>query len=49
MYQVEIFLGTYAAVRLGFNFAEVLDFVLGIFSIDILEDDVMGEIQTEDL
>ena len=49
LYQVEIFLGTYAAVRLGFNFAEVLDFVLGIFSIDILEDDVMDEIQTEDL
>jgi hypothetical protein len=49
LYQVEVFLGVYGGVRLGINFAEVLDFILGLSSLDILEDDVQGQIDKEDL
>ncbi|MDX1959943.1 MAG: hypothetical protein SFU98_15335 [Leptospiraceae bacterium] len=42
-FQVEIFLGTHYGLRLGFNIAEFLDFVLGFTTLDILEDDENNE------
>lgn len=42
-YQVDAFVGVYGGVRVGVNFAELLDFVLGIATIDILDDDVASE------
>lgn len=39
LYQIEIYLGLYAGIRLGFNPAELLDFLVGIAGLDLLEDD----------
>jgi hypothetical protein len=39
-YQIEAYLGVYYGVRIGVNFAEILDFFLGITTIDILKDDL---------
>ena len=48
-YQVEIQFGLFYAVRLGFNFAELVDFFLGIGKIDILDDDtVFSESSSEE-
>lgn len=49
LYQVEFFVGIYGGIRVGINFAEVLDFFLGLGTIDLLQDDVRGEVQKEDL
>ncbi|MBE7412776.1 MAG: hypothetical protein L6Q54_01830 [Leptospiraceae bacterium] len=40
LFQVEIYAGIYYGLRLGFNFAELVDFILGFTTIDILDDDV---------
>ncbi|MCX7998075.1 MAG: hypothetical protein N3A69_03865 [Leptospiraceae bacterium] len=48
-YQVEIFLGLYYGLRFGLNFAEAFDAIFGFFKIDILEDDIQGEIKLEEL
>lgn len=37
--QFEITVGVYYGVTLGVNFGELLDFILGIFTIDIMRDD----------
>lgn len=42
-YQVDLFFGVHGGLRVGFNFAELLDFLLGFTTVDILKDDVAGE------
>ncbi len=49
LYQVEIFLGIHYGLRFGFNIAEFLDGILGFLNIDILEDDIQGELNIEEL
>jgi hypothetical protein len=39
-YQFEVFLGMYYGVRIGINFSELVDFLLGFTTLDILGDDV---------
>lgn len=39
-WQIDIFLGVYGGVRLGLNFAELADFLIGFTSADILDDDL---------
>lgn len=38
-FQIEVSLGLYAGIRLGLNLAELLDFILGITTLDVLSDD----------
>jgi hypothetical protein len=45
IWQAELFLGAYGGVRLGVNFAELADFVIGFTTADILKDDLAGEAQ----
>lgn len=47
LYQVEGFLGVYGGVRVGVNFAEALDFVLGLTTYDLLSDDAKKEKDAE--
>lgn len=42
-WKIEATAGLYGGGRVGFNFAELADFVLGIFSYDLLGDDVAGK------
>jgi len=39
-YQVEIFFSLYYGFRVGINFSELVDFLLGFTTLDILEDDI---------
>jgi hypothetical protein len=39
-YQVEIFFSMYYGFRIGINFSELVDFLLGFTTLDILEDDI---------
>lgn len=39
LYQIELTLGIYGGLRIGFNPAELLDFVLGFSTYDLYEDD----------
>lgn len=48
-YQLEIFFGLYFGFRIGMNFAETIDAILGFLNIDVLEDDIEGEIKLEEL
>lgn len=48
LYQVEIFIGIHYGLRLGFNIAEFVDGILGFLNIDILEDDIQGELNLQD-
>lgn len=48
LYQVEIFIGAYYGLRVGFNFAEFVDGIFGFLNIDILEDDIQGELNLQD-
>lgn len=43
LYQVDVFMGVYGGFRVGVNLAELLDFVLGFTTADILGDDVVEE------
>lgn len=47
LYQFELVAGVYGGARIGFNPLELLDFILGFFTIDIIEDDVFKGNQTE--
>ncbi|EMO78529.1 hypothetical protein LEP1GSC127_2365 [Leptospira kirschneri str. 200801925] len=40
LYQIEVYLGVYAGLRIGFNPMELLDFLIGFTGLDLLEDDV---------
>ncbi|TGK21231.1 hypothetical protein EHO61_05150 [Leptospira fluminis] len=40
LYQIEVYLGVRYGVRIGFNVAEFLDFILGFTGLDLLEDDI---------
>ncbi|MCG6195078.1 hypothetical protein LFX25_17710 [Leptospira sp. FAT2] len=40
LYQIEIYLGAYVGLRIGFNPAEFLDFLVGLAGLDLMEDDV---------
>lgn len=40
LYQIEVYLGIYAGLRIGFNPMELLDFLIGFTGLDLLEDDV---------
>ena len=40
-YQFDIFIGLYYGIRLGVNFSEFLDFILGFSSLDIMGDDLI--------
>lgn len=40
LYQIEVYLGIYAGLRIGFNPMELLDFLVGFTGLDLLEDDV---------
>ncbi len=40
LFQIELYAGIYYGVRIGFNIAELLDFILGFATIDIFDDDV---------
>ncbi|AVQ11004.1 Uncharacterized protein XB16_0662 [Leptospira santarosai] len=40
LYQIEVYLGIYAGLRIGFNPAELLDFLVGLTGLDLLEDDI---------
>ncbi|EMO51702.1 LIC13411 family adhesin [Leptospira noguchii] len=40
LYQIEVYLGIYAGLRIGFNPVELLDFLIGFTGLDLLEDDV---------
>lgn len=42
-WKVEATVGLYGGARVGVNFAELADFVLGILTYDLLEDDVEGK------
>lgn len=39
LFQVEVYVGLFGGIRLGMNFAELLDFILGFAGADILKDD----------
>jgi hypothetical protein len=39
-YQVELFFSLYYGFRIGINFSELVDFLLGFTTLDILEDDI---------
>ncbi|WP_036040568.1 LIC13411 family adhesin [Leptospira alstonii] len=39
LYQMEIYLGLYVGLRIGFNPVELLDFLVGLAGLDLLEDD----------
>jgi hypothetical protein len=39
-FQIEIFGGIYYSFRLGINFSEILDFLLGFTTYDLLDDDI---------
>jgi hypothetical protein len=41
---VEVVLGVGGSIRIGFNFGELLDFILGWFAVDIYGDDLSGPI-----
>lgn len=40
LYQIEMTLGIYGGIRIGFNPAELLDFVLGFTTYDLYDDDL---------
>ncbi|MCE9499246.1 MAG: hypothetical protein K8R21_01855 [Leptospira sp.] len=40
LFQIEVYAAVGAGVRLGVNFAELLDFILGFTTLDILDDDL---------
>ncbi|PJZ71537.1 hypothetical protein CH373_00120 [Leptospira perolatii] len=40
LYEIELYVGLYVGLRVGFNPAELLDFLFGIFGLDLLEDDL---------
>lgn len=40
LFQIEVYVGVGLGIRLGFNFAELLDFIFGFTTIDILDDDL---------
>ncbi|MGJ4787605.1 LIC13411 family adhesin [Leptospira koniambonensis] len=40
LYEVEIYISIRYGIRLGFNFGEFLDFLLGFAGIDLMEDDI---------
>jgi len=42
-WQVEVLLGLGPSVRVGFNFAEAVDFLTGIVAVDLLADDIGNE------
>ena len=42
-YQIEAVIGLGPSIRLGCNFAEMLDFLLGWFGFDLLHDDIHGK------
>ncbi|ABJ77731.1 hypothetical protein IQB76_12995 [Leptospira borgpetersenii serovar Hardjo-bovis] len=39
LYQIEVYFGIYVGLRIGFNPAELLDFLVGLAGLDLLEDD----------
>lgn len=39
LYQIEVYLGIYVGLRIGFNPAELFDFLVGLAGLDLLEDD----------
>lgn len=41
--QIEVLLGLGCTLRFGFNPGELLDFILGLATIDIYEDDIFGK------
>lgn len=41
-YQVELFFSLYYGFRIGINFSELVDFLLGFTTLDILEDDILN-------
>jgi hypothetical protein len=41
-YQVELFFSLYYGFRIGINFSELVDFLLGFTTLDILEDDIQN-------
>jgi hypothetical protein len=47
--QVEVAVGVGAGVRAGVNFCEIADFVVGLVGVDICDDDIAGEKQTNPL
>ncbi len=40
LWQVDTFIGIYGGARVGFNIAEIADFVLGFTTLDMLDDDL---------
>ncbi|WCL49283.1 hypothetical protein O4O04_18625 [Leptospira sp. GIMC2001] len=40
IWQIDVFIGAYGGARVGVNLAEVFDFMIGLTTIDILNDDV---------
>ncbi|MCB1189566.1 MAG: hypothetical protein H7A23_21610 [Leptospiraceae bacterium] len=48
LFQIEFMLGIHYGTRIGFNIAELLDFLLGIATIDILDDDVKKDKEEEE-
>nr|WP_246052099.1 hypothetical protein [Leptospira idonii] len=43
LWNVEIIAGVYGGGRLGFNFGEALDFLLGFTTLDLFDDDIEGK------
>lgn len=46
-YQIEVFFSMYYGIRVGINFSELVDFLLGFTTLDILGDDVENKTPTE--
>ncbi len=46
-YQMELFVAVYYGIRVGINFSELVDFLLGFTTLDILGDDVENRIPAE--
>ena len=40
LYQIEFAIGIYGGLRVGFNPAELIDFILGFTTYDLYDDDV---------
>ncbi|EPG74165.1 hypothetical protein LEP1GSC058_3264 [Leptospira fainei serovar Hurstbridge str. BUT 6] len=40
LFQLELYIGARYGIRIGFNLAELLDFLIGFTGLDILEDDI---------
>ncbi|MCZ8157779.1 MAG: hypothetical protein O9264_16790 [Leptospira sp.] len=45
LWNVEVVGGAYGGLRFGFNFGEAVDFLLGITTLDLYDDDVEGKVK----